>query len=69
MWFVSFKKLESLREHARQTQTFATEIEAKKFARSRMDDKGIAMYAGTINPHWPKRTLSSHQIADWLDEV
>jgi hypothetical protein len=66
VWFVSFKKLGSVRDYTRQAETFASELEAKNFARARIDDKN--MYAGTINPCRPKRTVSSHQIADWLDE-
>jgi hypothetical protein len=66
LWFVSFKKVDARREHARQTETFATEIEAKHFARSKLDDR--LMFAGTINPHRPKRTISPGQIADWLEE-
>lgn len=64
-WFVSYKKSAANRDHARQTETFATEIEAKKFVQ-KVEEKGL--FAGTINPHWPKRTISSDQIADWLDE-
>jgi hypothetical protein len=66
IWFVSYKRVGSIRESARQAETFASELEAKNFARARIDDKN--MYAGTINPCRPKRTVSSHQIADWLDE-
>jgi hypothetical protein len=64
-WFVSYKQLTSLR-HARATETFANEIDAKRFVQSKMSEKDI--YAGTINPHRPKRTVTSHQIAGWLDE-
>jgi hypothetical protein len=66
IWFFSYKRSGVHRDHARQTETFATEIEAREFARSKIDEKDL--YAGTINPYVPKRTVSSCQIDDWLDE-
>ena len=67
-WFVSFKNMRiDARDPSRATATFATELEAKQFARSRnlATDK---IYAGTINPHNPKRTITSEQVLDWLGE-
>ena len=49
----------------RETRTFATEAEAKIFARSKLDE-GLVVYAGTINPHTPKRLVPSSQIDSWL---
>jgi hypothetical protein len=45
-----------------ETRTFATEIEAKQFARVKLDE-GLAVYAGTINPHLPKRIIPSGGIS------
>jgi hypothetical protein len=67
-WFVSFKNIRiEAHDHSRLTATFATELDAKRFARSRnrTTDK---IYAGTINPHNPKRTITPEQIFDWLGE-
>ena len=69
IWYVTFEvrkrgilpKLRSPRE----TRTFATEDEAKTFARSKFEE-GLTVYAGTINPHVPKRLVSSSQVQDWL---
>lgn len=42
-----------------------TEAEAKAFARARLEE-GLTVYAGTINPHTPKRLVPSSQIYSWL---
>jgi hypothetical protein len=47
--------------------TFRTEQEAKAFARAKLAES-LNINAGTINPHLPKRTISSAQLLDWLDE-
>jgi hypothetical protein len=47
--------------------TFATEAEAKTFARSKFHE-GLIVYAGTINPYSPKRLISSRNLTHWLDE-
>ena len=49
----------------RETRTFATEAEAKAFARL-MLDKGLAVFAGTINPHSPKQLIPSNRVHAWL---
>jgi hypothetical protein len=49
----------------RETRTFATEAEAKIFVRSRLHEC-LVVYAGTINPHTPKRLVPSSQIDSWL---
>lgn len=49
----------------RETKTFATEAEAKNFARLKLDE-GLSVFAGTINPHSPKRVVPSSQIYAWL---
>ena len=48
--------------------TFATEAEAKTFARSKFHE-GLIVYAGTINPYSPKRLISSRNLTHWLDET
>lgn len=49
----------------RETKTFATEHEAKLFARAKRDE-GLSVFAGTINPHLPKRVIPSSGIGAWL---
>jgi len=49
----------------RETKTFATEHEAKLFARAKRDE-GLSVFAGTINPHSPKRLIPSSGINAWL---
>ena len=49
----------------RETKTFATEHEAKLFARAKRDE-GLSIFAGTINPHLPKRLIPSSGINAWL---
>lgn len=48
--------------------TFETEKEAKVFARAKFHE-GLIVYAGTINPHSPKRLISSRNLAHWLNET
>jgi hypothetical protein len=64
-WYVSFA-----REHPkkRTTETFRNEQDAKEFAKTRLTD-GSNVSAGTLNPLVPKRTISSNQVLDWLDET
>ena len=52
---------------SRSTQTFETEIEAKKFARAKFDE-GLVVTAGTIIPHVPRRANPSGNIPSWFDE-
>lgn len=70
-WYVTFevrKRGLLLRERSpRETKTFATEAEAKAFARAKLDD-GLAVFAGTINPHLPRRLIPASSIAAWLAE-
>ncbi|MCK1392659.1 hypothetical protein [Bradyrhizobium sp. 1] len=51
----------------RETKTFATEDEAKLFARAKLDE-GLAVFAGTINPHLPRRLISGADIHAWLSD-
>ena len=69
-WYVSFEPKERLpgqRALIRKTETFRNEQDAKAFARARPAD-GLNINAGTLNPHQPKRTISSKQLRDWLNE-
>ena len=69
-WYVSFEPKErpsGKYRPPRTADTFRTEQEAKAFARAKLADS-LNINAGTINPHLPKRTISSAQLLDWLDE-
>jgi hypothetical protein len=69
-WYVSFERKDrqpGRNYPLREANTFRNEQEAKAFARARLAD-GRNINAGTINPHLPKRTISSIQLRDWLDE-
>jgi hypothetical protein len=70
-WYVTFevrKRGLLLRQRSpRETKTFETEAEARLFARARLDE-GLAVFAGTINPHLPRRLIPSSDIAAWLAE-
>jgi hypothetical protein len=71
IWYVSFKPKKPLpgkRVHSRITVTFTSEAEAKKFARATMLHT-TSVTAGTLNPHRPKRTVSTAQILEWLQEA
>ncbi len=52
----------------RATKTFASEHEAKSFARAKFESGDKTLVAGTINPETPKRVIASSAIPDWLDE-
>jgi hypothetical protein len=67
MWYVSFPLPPGARPHTRATETFPNEQEAKKFARATLA-KTVRVNAGTINPHTPKRTISSRQMLEWLEK-
>jgi hypothetical protein len=66
-WYVSFELPRGNRKHARATETFRSELEAKKFARAKLVDT-LNVTAGTLNPHLPKRTIAPAQILEWLEE-
>ncbi|MGY2902579.1 hypothetical protein ACVWVY_001600 [Bradyrhizobium sp. URHC0002] len=71
-WYVTFESrprglLAKKRRSPRETRTFATEGEAKILARSKLDE-GLIVFAGTINPHLPRRHIPSGQISMWLTE-
>jgi hypothetical protein len=67
-WYVSFDAgPRRKRSHARAAETFPNELEAKKFARTKVVDTPNVT-AGTLNPHQPKRTIAATQILEWLEE-
>jgi hypothetical protein len=61
-WYVSF--VPAGRKSKRRTQTFETENQAKAFA-LKLLATGLAPGAGTLNPHLPKRTISSSDVKTW----
>jgi hypothetical protein len=71
-WYVSFETSRTGkllgRSGARTTVTFQNEFDAKEFARAKFAE-GLNVNAGTINPHFPKRTIASTQIHEWLEQT
>jgi hypothetical protein len=69
-WYVSFepqKLRRGRRSFSRATETFLSELEAKEFARQKLTEtKNVS--AGTLNPHLPKRVVSTAKIIEWLEE-
>jgi len=53
------------RKRAGATETFRSELEAKKFAKL-VDTLNVS--AGTLNPHLPEQTIAAAQILEWLEE-
>ena len=68
-WYVSYESRERIgkRKQARITKIFPNEPDAKAFARTKLAE-GLNVNAGTLDHHQPKRTLTSPQILDWLNE-
>jgi hypothetical protein len=66
-WYVSFELPPGKRGHARATETFPNEFEAKKFARAKLVDTPNVS-AGTLNPHQPKRMIAATEMLEWLEE-
>jgi hypothetical protein len=67
-WYVSYtvKSHDGSRRYARKTRTFDSEELAKLFARETIGEN-LCPTAGTINPHSPKKVISSAAIATWLE--
>jgi hypothetical protein len=69
-WYVTFQMhkrgLLPKRRSQRITRSFETEPEAKDFARARFNE-GLVVFAGTINPFFPKQLIPSSDIPQWLD--
>jgi len=71
-WYVTFEirkrgLLPKKERSPRETRTFATEAEAKKFARVKLKEE-LVVFAGTINPHSPKRLILSYDISSWVED-
>ena len=67
-WYVSYavKSHDGSRKYARKTRTFDSEELAKLFARDVFADN-LCPTAGTINPHAPKKIISTAAMAIWLE--
>jgi hypothetical protein len=48
------------------TRTFESEEEAKYFAREKLGE-GLVVFAGTVNPHSPRRVVPSANILAWSE--
>jgi hypothetical protein len=69
-WYVSFEQKRispGKRAFSRATETFRSELKAKEFAKQKLADTQNVT-AGTLNPHLPKRVISSAQMSQWLEE-
>jgi hypothetical protein len=69
-WYVSFEQKRispAKRAFSRATATFRSELKAKEFAKQKLADNQNVT-AGTLNPHLPKRVISSAQMSEWFDE-
>jgi hypothetical protein len=72
-WYVTFELhkrglLSGRRARPRATRRFATEAEARTFARAKLDE-GLTVFAGTINPQFPKQLIISSEIPEWLESA
>lgn len=69
-WYVTYelnkRGLLKRRRHPRATRTFETEVEAKHFAREKLD-AGLIVFAGTINPTTPRQLIPSTDISSWIE--
>jgi len=70
IWYISYRsniarKNGDRRRVVRATRRFKTEAEAKYFAEGIIGEGWLAI-AGTINPHTPKKVISSRKILDWI---
>ena len=65
IWYVSSETYVT-RRHVRSSSAFASESQAKRFARQELA-AGKAVYAGTINPHTPKCFIPPEKVQSWLD--
>ena len=71
-WYVTFEILRRgtliRRRRPRSTRTFATEAEARVFARIKFDE-GLVVTAGTIIPYLPRQAIPSNRILAWLNSA
>jgi hypothetical protein len=56
------------RRSPRSTRTFATEAEAREFARMKFGE-GLVVTAGTIIPYLPRQAIPSTGIPAWLESA
>jgi hypothetical protein len=70
IWYVSFEMprapIGKKQPYSRKTRTFESEIEAKNFAKEKLQNSSN-VNAGTLNPFLPKRVITSAQIFEWLE--
>jgi hypothetical protein len=70
IWYVTFevprRGVLPERRSPRTTRTFATETDAKNFARAKLNE-GLTIFAGTLNPYLPKLVVPSDSIHAWLE--
>ena len=71
-WYVTFevqpRRMLPNPRHPRLTKTFETEVEAKLFAKEKLD-QGLVVTAGSLNPHAPKQIIPSSAMSIWLGSV
>jgi len=70
IWYISYRSNIARKNGEQQgivraTRRFKTETEAKQFAQEIIAQGWLAI-AGTINPHTPKKAISSRKILDWI---
>jgi hypothetical protein len=73
IWYVTFEvprkhTLIERRSRPRSTRTFATEADARDFARVKFDE-GLVVTAGTIVPRLPRQVIPSTAIPAWLESM
>jgi hypothetical protein len=70
IWYVSFEMprapIGGKQPYSRKTSTFQSEIEAKNFAKGKLQNSRN-VNAGTLNPFLPKRVITSAQMYEWLE--
>jgi hypothetical protein len=71
-WYVTFEVPKSntlpKRRHPKLSRAFETESEAREFARAKFYS-GLIVTAGTINPHLPRRAITSEEIIAWIESA
>ncbi|PAY07386.1 hypothetical protein CK489_16615 [Bradyrhizobium sp. UFLA03-84] len=69
-WYVSFNQSKGPNRYPiRETRTFPSEADAKKFAGELLNSPPASlttMLAGTINPYYPRRVIGSSDIVLWI---
>lgn len=71
IWYVSFALRNPDAGHhrfARQSRSFASEQDAKAFARTLLESTQD-ISAGTINPHTPRRVIAPTAIRSWVGDI